>query len=155
MSAVIDVYRGELKPSKSLADYALFVSFFPQLVAGPIERASVLLSQVQRPRSLKYLQLCDGFRLILLGYVTKLVIAENMAPFVRDMFNKPEHHDGINVLLGLYAPAFQIYGDFAGYSNIARGLSKLMGFELMANFGPSGITVGRDLVHRSRKRSLS
>jgi alginate O-acetyltransferase complex protein AlgI len=134
MSAVIDVYRGELKPAKSLADYALFVSFFPQLVAGPIERAAVLLSQVEQPRFPKYQQLREGFRLILLGYVMKLVIAENMAPFVRDMFSRPESHHGINVLLGLYAAAFQIYGDFAGYSNIARGLAKLMGFELMPNF---------------------
>ena len=134
MSAVIDVYRGELKPAKSLADYALFVSFFPQLVAGPIERATVLLSQVERPRSPKYQQLRDGFRLILLGYVMKLVIAENMAPFVRNMFNAPQSHHGFNVLLGLYAAAFQIYGDFAGYSSIARGLAKLMGFELMPNF---------------------
>ncbi len=134
MSAVIDVYRGELKPAKSLADYALFVSFFPQLVAGPIERATVLLSQVEQPRSPKYQQLRDGFRLILLGYVMKLVIAENMAPFVRNMFNAPQNHHGINVLFGLYAAAFQIYGDFAGYSSIARGLAKLMGFELMPNF---------------------
>jgi alginate O-acetyltransferase complex protein AlgI len=134
MSAVIDVYRGELRPAKSLADYALFVSFFPQLVAGPIERATVLLSQVEQPRHPKYQQLRDGFRLILLGYILKLVIAENMAPFVREMFSQPQNHHGLNVLLGLYAAAFQIYGDFAGYSSIARGLAKLMGFELMPNF---------------------
>lgn len=134
MSAVIDVYRGELKPAKSLADYALFVSFFPQLVAGPIERATVLLSQVENPRRIRYQQIRDGFRMILLGYIMKLVIAENMAPFVRAMFNQPQEHHGLNVLFGLYAAAFQIYGDFAGYSGIARGLSKLMGFELMPNF---------------------
>lgn len=134
MSYVIDVYRGDLKPARTLADFALFVCFFPQLVAGPIERATVLLPQVEQPRRPKYQQLRDGFRLILLGFILKLVVAENMAPFVRDMFDHPEWHHGPNVLLGLYAAAFQIYGDFAGYSSIARGLAKLMGFELMLNF---------------------
>jgi alginate O-acetyltransferase complex protein AlgI len=131
---VIDVYRRDLKAARNFFDFMLFVSFFPQLVAGPISRATELLPQVEHPRRIRYQQFCDGLRLILIGFIMKLVVAENLAPFVKSMFNSPETHHGVNVLLGLYAAAFQIYGDFAGYSSIARGLSKLMGFELMLNF---------------------
>ncbi len=134
MSYTIDVYRGKLKPTRNFLNFAVFVSYFPQLVAGPIERASKLLPQVEQPRNIRYQQIRDGFRLILLGYVLKLIVAENMAPFTKELFNSPEDHHGLNVLFGLYAAAFQIYGDFAGYTNIARGISKLMGIELMRNF---------------------
>ncbi|HBE71618.1 MAG TPA: membrane-bound O-acyltransferase family protein [Planctomycetaceae bacterium] len=134
MSYTIDVYRREMKPTHDFLNFAVFVSYFPQLVAGPIERARVLLPQIERPRRIRYQQLRDGFRLILVGYILKLVVAENMAPFTRSLFNQPEHHHGLNVLFGLYAAAFQIFGDFAGYTNIARGISKLMGIELMRNF---------------------
>lgn len=134
MSYTIDVYRREMKATRNLLDFALFVAYFPQLVAGPIERASVLLPQVEQPRRIRYKDVRDGFRLILAGYILKLVVADNMAWFSRNLFTSPEAYHGWNVLFGIYAAAFQIYGDFAGYSNIARGLSKLMGIELMLNF---------------------
>lgn len=134
MSYTIDIYRRELKPTKDLLNFAVFVAYFPQLVAGPIERASVLLPQIEQPRQIQYRQIRDGFRLILLGYVLKLVVAENMAPFTKALFDSPDDHHGLNVLFGLYAAAFQILGDFAGYTHIARGISKLMGIELMRNF---------------------
>ncbi len=134
MSYTIDIYRGQLKPTRNFLNFAVFVAYFPQLVAGPIERARVLLPQIELPRNIAYKQIRDGFRLVLLGYVLKLVVAENMAPFTKSLFSSPGDYHGFNVLLGLYAAAFQIYGDFAGYSNIARGISKMMGIELMRNF---------------------
>ena len=134
MSYTIDIYRGELKPTRNFLNFAVFVAYFPQLVAGPIERARVLLPQIEQPRQIRYQQIRDGFRLVLLGYILKLVVAENMAPFTKALFNSPDNHHGWNVLFGLYAAAFQILGDFAGYTNIARGISKLMGIELMRNF---------------------
>ena len=134
MSYTIDIYRNQLKPTRDFLNFAVFVSYFPQLVAGPIERAKKLLPQIEQPRHIRYQQIRDGFRLVLLGYLLKLVVAENMAPFTKDLFNSPGNDHGMNVLFGLYAAAFQIYGDFAGYTNIARGISKLMGIELMRNF---------------------
>jgi len=134
MSYTIDIYRDKLQPTRNFLNFAVFVSYFPQLVAGPIERAKKLLPQIEQPRHIRYQQIRDGFRLILLGYLLKLVVAENMAPFTKDLFNSPGDDHGLNVLFGLYAAAFQIYGDFAGYTNIARGISKLMGIELMRNF---------------------
>lgn len=103
-------------------------------MAGPIERARVLLPQIEKPRHIRLEQIQDGFRLVLLGYVLKLVVAENMAPFTKSLFTTPENQHGFNVLFGLYAAAFQILGDFAGYTNIARGISKMLGIELMRNF---------------------
>ncbi|HPK04110.1 MAG TPA: MBOAT family O-acyltransferase [Candidatus Sumerlaeota bacterium] len=134
MSYTIDVYRGQLTPTRSLLDYMLFVSFFPQLVAGPIERARELLPQVQAPRCIDHAMVREGLWLILLGYFKKVVIADNMAPIANEVFNNPDAHQGLPVLLGIYAFAFQIYGDFSGYSNIARGVARLMGFHLMVNF---------------------
>ena len=134
MSYTIDIYRGELKPTRNFLNFAVFVAYFPQLVAGPIERARVLLPQIEQPRHIRYQQIRDGFRLVLLGYILKLVVAENMAPFTKTLFGAPEDQHGLNVLFGLYAAAFQILGDFAGYTNIARGISKMMGIELMRNF---------------------
>ncbi len=134
MSYTIDVYRRVMKPTRNLLDFALYVSFFPQLVAGPIERADRLLPQVERPRTLNYQQFRQGAWLILVGYFYKVVVADNLAVIANDVFNHPEQAHGLAVLLGVYAFAFQIYGDFAGYSSIAQGLAKLMGFELMMNF---------------------
>ena len=134
MSYVIDVYRGETPPTRDLLDFAVFVAFFPHLVAGPILRASTLLAQIQLPRSISRDQLRDGAWLIAWGYFQKVFVADNLAGLANAVFDPGSSPSGINVLLGLYAFAFQIYGDFAGYSNIARGTSKLMGIELIENF---------------------
>jgi D-alanyl-lipoteichoic acid acyltransferase DltB (MBOAT superfamily) len=134
LSYTVDVYRGELKASRNPIDFALFVAFFPQLVAGPIERATHFLPQVQNPRTINYESWREGSWLILLGYYKKVVLADNMAPIAMRLFNNPGDVHGLEVLIGIYAFAFQIYGDFSGYSDIARGTAKLMGFDLMHNF---------------------
>jgi alginate O-acetyltransferase complex protein AlgI len=136
MSYTIDVYRGELKASREPVPYLLFVAFFPHLVAGPIVRASYLLPQCEQPRTIKSDQVVTGIWLMLLGYVKKVVIADRLAGFVELGFRNhgvPLYPDA-NSWFVLYAFAFQIYGDFAGYSDIARGLAKIMGFELPPNF---------------------
>lgn len=134
LSYTLDIYRGTLKPISSFIDFALFVSFFPQLVAGPIERASNLLPQITSPRSLNYSQINAGLFLILWGYFKKMVVADNLAGVVDDVFDDYTDYQGLDVWLGAIAFTLQIYGDFSGYSDIARGLAKLMGFELMLNF---------------------
>ncbi len=134
MSYTIDVYRRRLPATRRLLDFALYVAFFPQLVAGPIERASHLLPQIQRHRSLTYDHLRKGAWLILYGYFKKVVIADNMAPIADAAFSHPNQISAWEALLGSYAFAWQIYGDFSGYSAIARGIASLMGFDLMQNF---------------------
>lgn len=134
MSYTIDVYREKLEPSKNFLDFALFVSFFPQLVAGPIERASNLLPQVEKPRTITYENSYEGAFLIFWGLFKKVFIADNLAKVADSIFATTEPQNGIMVALGILAFAFQIYGDFSGYSDMARGLSKIMGFELMVNF---------------------
>ncbi|MBI4598224.1 MAG: MBOAT family protein [Candidatus Omnitrophica bacterium] len=134
MSYTIDVYRGQLQPTRRFLDFALFVTFFPQLVAGPIERAKNLLPQVLAPRTLSLERFEEGCFLILWGYLQKVLVADSLAQFVDPVFTAGSPASGPVVLIAAYAFAFQIYCDFAGYSNIARGLGKCMGFELMANF---------------------
>ena len=134
MSYVIDVYRREIPATRDLLDFAVFVAFFPHLVAGPILRASSLLSQIDAPRRITREQMRDGAWLIAWGYFQKVFVADNLAGLANAAFDPSAPHTGVNVLLGVYAFAFQIYGDFAGYSNIARGTSKLMGIELIENF---------------------
>jgi alginate O-acetyltransferase complex protein AlgI len=134
MSYVIDVYREETPPTRDLLDFAVFVAFFPHLVAGPILRASTLLAQIDRPRAITRDQMRDGAWLIAWGYFQKVYVADNLAGLADAVFDPASTQTGVNVLLGVYAFAFQIYGDFAGYSNIARGTSKLMGIELIENF---------------------
>jgi len=134
MSYVIDVYRREIPPTRNLVDFAVFVAYFPHLVAGPILRATALLPQVARPRTITPAQMRDGAWLIAWGFFQKIFVADNLAPLASRIFAPDAHPAGVNVLLGTYAFAFQIYGDFAGYSNIARGTSKLMGIELIENF---------------------
>ncbi|MFT7463474.1 MAG: alginate O-acetyltransferase complex protein AlgI [Pseudohongiellaceae bacterium] len=134
MSYAIDVYRGQLKPTRNLADFALFVAFFPQLVAGPIERASRLLPQILSPRSPSVSGFGSGCWLILSGLVKKVVIADNLAHLVDRIYSNPSQATGFEVVMATWAFAWQIYCDFSGYSDIARGLSRLMGFELMLNF---------------------
>lgn len=134
MSYTLDVYRKEMKATDRFWDFALFVSFFPQLVAGPIERAKNLLPQVLSPRKVSLEKFYEGCFLIFWGLFLKAVIADNLAPMVEEVYAGKPPFNGMEVLFGTYAFAFQIYCDFAGYSHIARGLGKIMGFELMINF---------------------
>jgi D-alanyl-lipoteichoic acid acyltransferase DltB (MBOAT superfamily) len=134
MSYVIDVYRRQLKPAASFVDFALFVGYFPHLVAGPILRASLLLPQIERPRAITREQIVEGLWLIGWGAFQKMFVADNLSDLVTTVFGPSATPSGLDVLVAVYAFAFQIYGDFAGYSNIARGLSKLMGIELNVNF---------------------
>jgi D-alanyl-lipoteichoic acid acyltransferase DltB (MBOAT superfamily) len=134
MSYVIDVYRREIPATRDLLDFGVFVAYFPHLVAGPILRATRLLPQIDSPRRITADQLRDGAWLIAWGYFQKVFVADNLAGLANSVFAAGAAPAGINVLLGVYAFAFQIYGDFAGYSNIARGTSKLMGIELVENF---------------------
>ena len=137
LSYTIDVYRRQLEPAESLLDFCTFVAFFPQLVAGPIERASHLLPELQRPRQRpSWFQIRSGCVLILLGLFKKVVIADALAPVVNEAFGQGEAGTGhwLTLLVGVYAFALQIYGDFSGYSDIARGSARLFGIELMRNF---------------------
>ncbi len=130
---MIDVHRGDAPAERNPVDFFLFVTFFPQLVAGPIERATHLLPQIRRRRSFDESDLGVGVYLILQGYVKKVVIADNLKPVVDSLFG----FDNLTaplVAVGLLAFAFQIYGDFSGYTDIARGVARLMGFNLLLNF---------------------
>ena len=134
MSYTIDVYRGKMVPIKSFSSYMLFVLYFPQLVAGPIARAVALIPQVVAPRSVTRSALIEGLWLALWGLFKKMVIADNLAPVVDATFDLDQAPSGGQCLLALYAFAFQIYCDFSGYTDIARGLARLMGFQLALNF---------------------
>jgi D-alanyl-lipoteichoic acid acyltransferase DltB (MBOAT superfamily) len=134
MSYTIDIYRGQMRATNQFLDFALYVAFFPQLVAGPIERARRLLPQILEPRRLTLDHFYEGSFLIFWGLFQKAFIADNLARIVDPVFNQPGPYNGILVLIALYAFAFQIFCDFAGYSNIARGLSKCMGIDIMVNF---------------------
>jgi alginate O-acetyltransferase complex protein AlgI len=134
MSYVIDVYRRDIAPTRNLIDFAVFVAYFPHLVAGPILRASRLLPQIQAPRRVTASQVREGLWLIAWGFCLKIFVADNLSALTAAVFAPDEAPSGVNVLLGTYAFAFQILGDFAGYTNVARGTSKLMGIELVENF---------------------
>lgn len=134
MSYSIDIFRAQLKPTNDLIGFAAFVAFFPQLVAGPIERASNLLPQILKSRDFNYPQAVSGLRLILWGMFKKVAIADSLATAVDDIFAHHTEYSGGTLLLGAFYFVFQIYCDFSGYSNIARGTSKLLGIELMVNF---------------------
>ena len=134
MSYVFDIYRGNQKPVSNFIDYALFVSFFPLLVAGPIERASHLLPQVQKKRYFNYTQAVEGCRLMLWGMFKKVVVADSISIFVDTSFNNYSNFNGFSLILATIGFSFQIYCDFSGYSDIAMGTAKLFGFELLSNF---------------------
>ena len=134
LSYTIDVYRKEMQPTKSFIDFAAFVTFFPQLVAGPIERASHLLPQFYKNRTFDYQNAVDGVKLIIWGMFKKVVVADNCAFFVNKIFENPEAYSSGELFVGMVFFAFQIYGDFSGYSDMAIGISKLFGFDLMVNF---------------------
>ena len=134
MSYVIDVYRKHIPPTKNFFDFAAFVSFFPHLVAGPIMRPTTLLPQIQQKRKFNLNQFYEGCYLIFWGLTKKVVVADNLAKIVTELFGKWETIDGGLALLAIYAFAFQIYCDFSGYTDAARGISKCLGFELTLNF---------------------
>jgi D-alanyl-lipoteichoic acid acyltransferase DltB (MBOAT superfamily) len=134
LSYTIDVYKRKLEPTKDFIAFSAFVSFFPQLVAGPIERARNLLPQFYKKRTFDYSKAVDGMRQILWGLFKKIVIADNCAVFADQIFNNYHDYSGSTLVLGAIFFAFQIYGDFSGYSDIAIGTARLFGFNLMQNF---------------------
>jgi D-alanyl-lipoteichoic acid acyltransferase DltB (MBOAT superfamily) len=134
LSYTIDVYKRNLEPSKDFVAFAAFVSFFPQLVAGPIERATKLLPQFYTPRTFDKTQAVDGLRQILWGFFKKVVIADSCAQTANLIFNNSGDYSGSTLVLGAILFTFQIYGDFSGYSDIAIGTARLFGFKLMRNF---------------------
>ena len=133
LSYTIDVYRGQLHATRHFADFLLAVLYFPHLVAGPIQRANNLLAQVTSPRVIDWQRVSDGLHLIFWGYFKKVFVADNLAPIANQVFAQTSP-DGFQTLIGVYAFCFQIYCDFSGYTDIARGVAKLMGFEFMLNF---------------------
>jgi len=134
LSYTIDIYKRKLEPTKDFIAFAAFVSFFPQLVAGPIERATNLLPQFYIKRKFEYTKAVDGLRQILWGLFKKIVIADNAAEYANLIFNNSDDYSGSTLLIGALFFTFQIYGDFSGYSDIAIGTSRLFGFDLMRNF---------------------
>lgn len=130
----IDVYRREIKAERHIGIYALFVTFFPQLVAGPIERSKNLLPQFREIKKLDRQNLSAGFKMVLWGFFLKIVLADRLGLYVDAVFNNVEQHNGTSHALASFFFAFQIYGDFAGYSLIAIGVARMMSFTLMTNF---------------------
>ena len=134
LSYVIDIYYERIKPEKNFIDYSVFVSFFPLLVAGPIERATHLLPQIQRKREFNYSQAVDGLRQILWGLFKKVVIADNCAEIANLIFNDSSSYSGSTLVVGAFLFTFQIYCDFSGYSDMALGVARLFGIDLLRNF---------------------
>ncbi|MEC3966138.1 MBOAT family O-acyltransferase [Flagellimonas halotolerans] len=130
----MDVYYKRIKPCHDFLSFATFVAFFPQLVAGPIERASNLLHQITNKRTFNYDQIVSGLKLVLWGLFKKMVVADGIAPIVDDIFLNYETYPSSTLILGVTLFSFQVYGDFSGYSDIAIGTAKLFGVELMSNF---------------------
>jgi D-alanyl-lipoteichoic acid acyltransferase DltB (MBOAT superfamily) len=131
---IVDVYRGKVPASRSFLDYALYVAFFPQLVAGPIERAGHLIPQFQKPRVWSTPAFESGLQLAVWGLFKKIVIADNLAPYVDAVYANPEAFSGPALVTAMIFFAFQIYCDFSGYTDTARGVARMLGFELMLNF---------------------
>ncbi len=134
LSYVIDIYKNRIKAEKNFVDYAVFVSFFPLLVAGPIERATHLLPQIKKERIFNYTKAVDGLKQILWGLFKKVVIADNCAEYANMIFNNTSHYSGSTLVMGALFFTFQIYGDFSGYSDIALGTARLFGIDLLRNF---------------------
>ena len=134
LSYVIDIYKKRIEPERDYITYALFVSYFPLLVAGPIERATHLLPQIKKARFFNYSMAIQGLKQIVWGLFKKIVIADNCAFFVNQIFNNYNTHSSSELIVGSFLFAFQIYGDFSGYSDIALGVSKLFGINLLQNF---------------------
>jgi D-alanyl-lipoteichoic acid acyltransferase DltB (MBOAT superfamily) len=134
LSYSIDVYRGDKKPERHLGIFALYVAFFPQLVAGPIERSTRLLPQFYKPHPFEYERVTNGLKLMLWGFFKKVVIADRLAIYVNQVYNHPTDYQGWSLIIATYFFAFQIYCDFSGYSDIAIGSAQVMGLRLMDNF---------------------
>jgi D-alanyl-lipoteichoic acid acyltransferase DltB (MBOAT superfamily) len=134
MSYTIEVYRGHQKAEKHLGYFANFVLFFPQMVAGPIERYATLGEELRKKQTLNYQNLSAGFRLVLLGFVVKMVVADQLAPFVNQVYAAPSEYNQVQIFLALVFFSFQIYADFFGYSLIAQGSACLLGVHIMDNF---------------------
>jgi alginate O-acetyltransferase complex protein AlgI len=134
LSYSIDVYRGTRKPETHVGIFAVYVSFFPQLVAGPIERSTRLLPQFHKVKHFDYQRMADGVKLMLWGFFKKVVIADRLAIYVNEVYNNPGDFSGAPLILASYFFAFQIYCDFSGYSDIAIGSARVMGYDLMTNF---------------------
>jgi alginate O-acetyltransferase complex protein AlgI len=152
---IVDVYSGKIKASRNFVDYGLFISLFPHLIAGPIQRPSHLLPQVQKPRVFQPAAFRDGCMLILTGLVRKVVIADNCAHLANSAFGGRLGNDGWATLIGVYAFAWQIYGDFSGYSDLARGSAQLLGFHFMVNFRQPYLAVSLQDFWRRWHISLS
>lgn len=155
LSYTIDVYKRKLKPTKDFIAFSAFVSFFPQLVAGPIERATHLLPQFYTKRKLDYSKAVEGMHQILWGLFKKIVIADRLAIVVNEIYNYPDEYHGFTLILGTLLFAFQIYCDFSGYSQIAIGTAKLFGFDLMKNFNTPYISSSLSEFWRRWHISLS
>ena len=153
LSYTIDVYKKKLEPTEDIIAFAAFVCFFPQLVAGPIERATNLLPQFYAKRSFQYEKAADGMRQILWGLFKKIVIADNCAEYANLIFNNYQDYNGSTLLLGAIFFTFQIYGDFSGYSDIAIGTSRLFGFNLIQNFATPYFS--RDIAEFWRRWHIS
>ena len=134
MSYTIEIYRGNFKAEKHLGIFALYVMFYPQLVAGPIERPQHMLPQFRKVQHFSFQNLLDGLRLMLMGYFKKVVIADRISGYVAAIFDKPDGYHPLNICIGIFFFSIQIYCDFSGYSDIAIGSAKTMGFDLMINF---------------------
>ncbi|QBN19873.1 MBOAT family O-acyltransferase [Flavobacterium nackdongense] len=134
LSYVIDIYKGRIQPERNIITYSLFVAYFPLLVAGPIERATHLLPQIKKRRFFDYPKAVDGMHQITWGLFKKVVIADNCALYANDIFDHYQSMNSLSLILGAIYFAFQIYGDFSGYSDIALGTSKLFGIDLLRNF---------------------
>jgi alginate O-acetyltransferase complex protein AlgI len=153
LSYTLDVYKKKLEPTKDLIAFCAFVSFFPQLVAGPIERATNLLPQFYTKREFDYANATNGIRQILWGLFKKIVIADNCARFANEIFNQSADFGGTTLILGALLFTIQIYGDFSGYSDIAIGTSRLFGFNLMQNFASPYFS--RDIAEFWRRWHIS
>ena len=153
LSYTIDVYRKKLEPTQDFMAFSAFVCFFPQLVAGPIERATNLLPQFYKKRTFEYHKAVDGMRQILWGLFKKVVIADNCAEFANQIFNNSADMNGSTLVLGAIFFTFQIYGDFSGYSDIAIGTSRLFGFDLKQNFATPYFS--RDIAEFWRRWHIS
>lgn len=134
LSYVIDIYKGRIEPERNIITYSLFVSYFPLLVAGPIERATHLLPQIKKKRFFDYSKAIDGVHQIIWGLFKKVVIADNCALYANNIFDNYQSMNSLSLVLGVVYFSFQIYGDFSGYSDIALGTSKLFGIDLLRNF---------------------
>ncbi|MBX9686036.1 MAG: hypothetical protein K2X27_05000, partial [Candidatus Obscuribacterales bacterium] len=134
MAYLIEVYRGSNSPSSSFFDFAAYISFFPKLIAGPIERAQHFLPQLEKERVINWSSIYQGFYLCFFGLYQKLFIAGNLARLVDESYQRIDQLNSLETTICIYAFAFQLYADFAGYSNVACGLSKMLGFEIIENF---------------------